>query len=339
MSEREPLLRVEGVTVVYSVGGRRNVHAVSGVSFALFRGETLGLVGESGCGKSTLARAIMQLPRPTAGRVILDGEDITVLGSRSLRALRSRFQMIFQDPIASLNPIRRVGESIEASLRTKGGKSAAERVRRAREMMTTVGLDPEQHYRRRPFQLSGGQCQRVSIARALMTEPQLLICDEPVSSLDVSVQAHIINLLRKVKSDYGLSMLFIAHDLAVVKNISDRVAVMYLGRLCELAPCADIFSSPAHPYTRALINAVPRPGPCQPLAGTGMLSGELPSPMDPPSGCRFRTRCPRAETRCVMVQPELRQIAPGHLVACHFPLREVAGPDEDHRPLMDRPDN
>lgn len=325
----QPLLRVEELTVEFPAGRGRKVHAVSGVSFALARGETLGLVGESGCGKSTLARAIMQLPGPTSGRVILDGEDLATLDRHELRRLRSRFQMIFQDPVASLNPIRKVGKSIEASLTALGGMDAVERKRRAEEMMAAVGLDPERHYGRRPFQLSGGQCQRVSIARALMTEPRLLVCDEPVSSLDVSVQAQIINLLREVKGRYGLSMLFIAHDLAVVKNISDRVAVMYLGRLCEMAPCADIYTAPAHHYTRALLNAVPRPDPRQPVPATGMLAGELPSAIDPPSGCRFRTRCPRAEARCAEMRPELREIAPGHLVACHFPLREREAASEE----------
>lgn len=315
-----PLLRVEELVVEFPATQRRKVHAVSGVSLDIGRGEALGLVGESGCGKSSLARAIMHLPGPTAGRVILDGVELTALESRSLRHMRSRFQMIFQDPVASLNPVRTVGESIEAPLRAMGRANGAERMRRTKEMMAAVGLDPEQHYGRRPFQLSGGQCQRVSIARALMTDPQLLICDEPVSSLDVSVQAQIINLLREVKRGYGLAMLFISHDLAVVKNVCDRVAVMYLGRLCEMAPCAELYAAPAHPYTRALLDAVPRPDPRHPLAETGMLPGELPSAMDPPSGCRFRPHCPHAEERCAQLRPELRQMAPGHLVACHYPL-------------------
>lgn len=316
----KPLLSVAELVVEFPAGRGRKVHAVSGVSFELARGETLGLVGESGCGKSSLARAIMHLPGPTAGRVILDGVELTALKSQSLRHMRSRFQMIFQDPVASLNPVRTVGESIEAPLRAMGLVNGAERMRRTKEMMAAVGLDPEQHYGRRPFQLSGGQCQRVSIARALMTDPQLLICDEPVSSLDVSVQAQIINLLREVKRRYGLAMLFISHDLAVVKNVCDRVAVMYLGRLCEMAPGAKLYAAPAHPYTRALLAAVPRPDPRHPPAETGMLPGELPSAIDPPSGCRFRPRCPRAEERCARVRPELRQIAPEHLVACHYPL-------------------
>ena len=314
------LLRVEELTVEFPAGPGRKVHAVSVVSLELNRGETLGLVGESGCGKSTVARAIMQLPKPTAGRVLLDGEDLTRLDRGRLRALRSRFQIVFQDPLASLNPVRSVGASIEVPLRELGGMTDAERRRRAREMMTAVGLDPGQHYGRRPHQLSGGQCQRVSIARALMTEPRLLVCDEPVSSLDVSVQAQIINLLREVKDRYELSLLFISHDLAVVKNICDRVAVMYLGRLCEVAPVTNIFAAPAHHYTRALLAAIPRPDPRHPLPETGLLPGELPSAIEPPSGCRFRTRCPRARSLCAEVQPELRDIAVDHQVACHFPL-------------------
>ncbi len=326
-----PLLCVENLVVEFPAGHGRKVHAVSGVSFELARDETLGLVGESGCGKSSLARAIMQLPGPTAGRVIFDGHDLPALAPSRLRPLRGRFQMIFQDPVSSLNPVRSVGENIAAPLRAMGGMAAAERISRTREMMTTVGLAPERHYGRRPHQLSGGQCQRAGIARALMTGPHLLVCDEPVSSLDVSVQAQILNLLRDIKESYGLSMLFIAHDLAVVKNICDRVAVMYLGRMCEVAPCKDLYASPAHPYTRALLDAVPRPDPSYPIPEIGLFPGELPSPLDPPGGCRFRTRCPRVQARCSEVQPEMREIAPGHAVACHYPLDirpEKGGYDE-----------
>ncbi|MBI1919630.1 MAG: ATP-binding cassette domain-containing protein [Geobacter sp.] len=316
---QEPLLRVKDLTVEYPACRGRKVHAVSGVSFDLARRETLGLVGESGCGKSSLARAIMQLPKPTAGKVILDGDDLAACDPVRLRILRSRFQMIFQDPASSLNPSRTVGASIEAPLLAMGHHGREERTRQAKVMMAAVGLDPERHYGRRPHQLSGGQCQRVAIARALMTNPRLLVCDEPVSSLDVSVQAQILNLLREVRGEYGLSMLFIAHDLAVVKNIADRVAVMYLGRLCEVAQCEDFYRAPAHPYSMALLDAVPRPDPRHLLPATGMLPGELPSAIDPPSGCRFRTRCRRAEALCAMECPELREIAPGHKVACHFP--------------------
>ncbi|HEY6872543.1 MAG TPA: ABC transporter ATP-binding protein [Geobacteraceae bacterium] len=316
----QPFLRVEDLVVEFPVSRGRRVHAVSRVSFYIGRGEIFGLAGESGCGKSSLARAIMHLPRPTSGKVVLDGEDLTALDRHSLRLLRNRFQMIFQDPVASLNPFRRVGKSIEAPLRGKDRIDRTARMLRARDMLTAVGLDPEIYYHRRPFQLSGGQCQRVSIARALMPEPQLLICDEPVSALDVSIQAQIINLLREVKQRYGLSVLFISHDLAVVKNICDRVAVMYLGRLCEVASTVDLYSVPAHPYTRALLDAVPWPDPQRPLAKICLKPGEAPSPVDPPSGCRFRTRCPRAQEKCAIAQPELQEIAPGHSVACHYSL-------------------
>jgi peptide/nickel transport system ATP-binding protein len=314
------LLNIEDLVVEFPASGGRTVHAVSGVFLDIRRNETLGLVGESGCGKSSLARAIMQIPPPTSGRVLLDGVDLAAISGSQLKEMRRRFQMIFQDPVSSLNPSRSVGESIAAPLLSLGGTDKAERTRRTREMMAAVGLDPERHYGRRPRQLSGGQCQRGGIARALITGPQLLVCDEPVSSLDVSVQAQILNLLRDIKAEYGLAMLFIAHDLAVVKNICDRVAVMYLGRICEVAPCAGLYADPAHPYTRALLDAVPRPDPGYSNPETGMLPGELPSPLDPPCGCRFRTRCPHAQERCSTVQPELREIAPGHAVACHYPL-------------------
>ena len=325
MKEKElhtqpPLLQVEHLVVEFPAAQRRKVHAVSGVSFDIGAGETLGLVGESGCGKSSLARAIMQTPPPTSGKVLLDGVDLTRIRGRELRDLRSRFQMVFQDPLASLNPVKCVGDSVELPLRSAGVEKHA-LAGLAREMFLSVGLDPDQFYSRKPAALSGGQCQRVCIARALISQPQILICDEPVSSLDVSVQAQIINLLRDLKEARGLSMLFISHDLAVVKNISDRVAVMYLGRLCEVAPCADFFNAPAHPYSHTLIASIPRPGPRQPGGAGSMLAGELPSAIDPPSGCRFRTRCPRAEALCGIDQPKLREINTGHFVACHFPVK------------------
>jgi len=320
-----PLLRVIDLVVEFPVSDKQVVHAVSGASFDLGKGESLGLVGESGCGKSSLARAIMQLPRPTGGSVCLDGEDMTKVDSTRLRLLRSRFQMIFQDPVAALNPIRSAGDSVAAPLQYIEGISRTERIRRAREMLATVGLDPDSHFHRLPRQLSGGQCQRVCIARALITKPDLLVCDEPVTSLDVSIQAQILNLLREVRDCDGIALLFIAHDLAVVKNTCDRVAVMYLGRLCEIAPCEVIFDAPAHPYTAALMSAVPRPDPECSLPQTGLLQGELPSPITPPSGCRFRTRCPEAKTRCSAEIPLMHEIAPGHLVACHYPL--VSAPD------------
>lgn len=314
-----PLLRVEDLVVEFPAAGQRKLQAVSGVSFDINQGETLGLVGESGCGKSSLARAIMQSPPPASGRVVLNGQDLTRLHGRELRELRGTFQMVFQDPLASLNPVKAVGESVELPLRSAGVERHA-RLRLAREAFTSVGLDPEQYYHRKPAALSGGQCQRVCIARALISRPKLLVCDEPVSALDVSVQAQIINLLHDLKAACGLSMLFISHDLAVVKNIADRVAVMYLGRLCEVAPCAGLYETPAHPYTKILLDAAPNPDPLRPGGVGGMQVGELPSAMDPPTGCRFHSRCPRGKARCRAEQPELREIGPGHLVACHFPL-------------------
>lgn len=316
---QKSLLRIEDLVVEFPAGRGRKVHAVSGLSLDLMPGETLGLVGESGCGKSSLARAILQIPPPTSGRVLLDGLDLTALPGKELRALRGRLQMVFQDPLAALNPVRSVGASVELPLRAAGGATRHEVTKRAQEAFRAVGLDPEQYYQRKPAELSGGQCQRVSIARALVSRPELLVCDEPVSALDVSVQAQIINLLRELREEYELAMLFISHDLAVVRNIADRVGVMYLGRLCELAPCAQLYAAPAHPYSRILLDAVPRPDPAWPPPDS-LFSGELPSAIDPPSGCRFRTRCPRARPLCAEVQPEPEEIATGHLVACHFPL-------------------
>jgi peptide/nickel transport system ATP-binding protein len=319
LQEETPLLTVEDLVVEFPVGGGRRVHAVSGVSFAIAPGETLGLVGESGCGKSSLARAIMQVPPPTSGRVLLEGVDLARLGDRVLRELRGSFQMVFQDPLAALNPVRSVGESVELPLRG-GMRRGADRQTLVCEALAAVGIDPEQYAGRKPAELSGGQCQRVCIARALITRPKLLLCDEPVASLDVSIQAQIVNLLHDLKKSRGLALLFISHDLAVVKNIADRVAVMYLGRLCESAPCEALYAAPRHPYTRLLLDAVPRPDPAYvPPAGT-IPSGELPSAMQPPSGCRFRTRCPRSQRLCAELQPELRELGPGHQVACHFPL-------------------
>jgi peptide/nickel transport system ATP-binding protein len=314
------LLQIGGLTVEYPVGGGRHVHAVSDVTLAVRSGETLGLVGESGSGKSSLARALLQLPPPKAGSVLFDGSDLTKLRGEALRAIRPRLQMIFQDPIASLNPRRRVSEIIAEPLVVSGVKDAAERTRRVRAVMEAVGLDPDLVWSRRPHEFSGGQCQRIAIARALVLEPSLIVCDEPVSALDVSIRAQILNLLEDMKARFGLTLLFIAHDLAVVKSVSDRVAVMYLGRLCEVADSESLFSSPAHPYTAALMAAIPEPDPDRPLGDTKLRPGDPPSPLDPPSGCRFRTRCPHAVERCAVEVPPLREIANGRQVACHFPL-------------------
>jgi peptide/nickel transport system ATP-binding protein len=314
----EPLLRVENLVVEYLVGGK-TVHAVSGVSLQVARGETLGLVGESGCGKSTLGRAVLQLRRPVSGRVVFDGHDLVAMSGDPLRRMRRRVQLIFQDPIASLNPRRRIGDIVAEPLVIAGIKDRAERDKRVREVLSAVGLDPDLVMDRLPHEFSGGQCQRISIARALVLNPEFIICDEPVSALDVSIRAQILNLLEEMKARYGLTLLFIAHDLAVVKVVSDRVAVMYLGRLCEVGPSEQLFARPAHPYTALLIEAIPHPDP-DVRPSESVPIGEPPSPISPPSGCRFRTRCPKADQRCVDEVPELRVIAPDQLVACHHPL-------------------
>jgi peptide/nickel transport system ATP-binding protein len=321
----EALLKVENLVVEFPAGAGRRVHAVSDVSLDVLQGETLGLVGESGCGKSTTGRAIMQLPRPTAGQVWFEGRDLTRLGSDELRRTRTRLQMIFQDPISSLNPRRRVRDIVGEPLAVWELGTPAERRRRVAEVLEAVGLDAESAGDRRPHQFSGGQCQRISIARALMLEPKLVICDEPVSALDVSVQAQILNLLEDMKARYGLTMIFIAHDLAVVRNVSDRVAVMYLGKLCEVAPADDLYRAPAHPYTATLLASVPVPDPTvRPDPSVTELDSELPSPLAPPSGCRFRTRCPRAEAVCAEREPQMREVAAGHFAACHFALEPPA---------------
>ncbi len=311
------LLSVENLVVEYGSGAWR-VHAVSDVSFDVRRGETLGLVGESGCGKSTLGRTVLQLSRATSGRVMFDGIDLATLGAEPLRRLRRRVQLIFQDPIASLNPRRRVGDIVAEPLIIAGVRDRAERARRVRAVLQAVGLDPDLVQRRRPHEFSGGQCQRIAIARALVLEPDLVICDEPVSALDVSIRAQILNLLEEMKARHGLTLLFIAHDLAVVKAVSDRVAVMYLGKLCEIGPAEAVFEHPAHPYTALLLRAIPLPDPDASLPESP-APGEPPSPIAPPSGCRFRTRCALAQPRCAAEEPVMREIDPGQFVACHFP--------------------
>jgi peptide/nickel transport system ATP-binding protein len=314
---RQPLLKVQDLVVEYSVGGE-TVHAVSGVSLEVARGETLGLVGESGCGKSTLGRAVLQLRRPVSGQVLFDGHDLVAMGGEAMRRMRRRMQLIFQDPIASLNPRRRIGDIVAEPLVIADVKDRAERERRVREVLSAVGLEPDLVTGRLPHEFSGGQCQRICIARALVLEPEFIICDEPVSALDVSIRAQILNLLEEMKARYGLTLLFIAHDLAVVKAVSDRVAVMYLGRLCEVGPSEQLFARPAHPYTALLIEAIPHPDPdLRPSESVPV--GEPPSPISPPSGCRFRTRCPKADQRCVEEVPELRPISPGRSAACHHP--------------------
>ena len=316
----QTLLEVSEVRVEYMNQGRR-FDAIADISLDITEGETLGLVGESGCGKSTTGRAIIQLPSPTTGSVKFRGRELTGLSQSELRPIRRELQIIFQDPVSSLNPRRRVRDIVAEPLVIAGLKDKSEIDRKVAEVLNAVGMDPAITMDRRPHQFSGGQCQRICIARALIMEPKLIICDEPVSALDVSVQAQILNLLEDMKERYGLTLLFISHDLAVVKNVSDRVAVMYLGMICELAGSAQIYAAPAHPYTAGLMATIPEidDGRRSRRAGAA-LSGEIPSPLNPPSGCRFRTRCPRAEIKCASDVPTFRLIENGHSVACHFPL-------------------
>jgi peptide/nickel transport system ATP-binding protein len=271
----------------------------------------------------------MQLPPPTSGRVLFEGTDLAAASGQALREVRTRLQFIFQDPISSLNPRRKVKDIVAEPLRIWKRGTEEERRARVAEVLDAVGLDPEVAAEKRPHQFSGGQCQRISIARSLVLDPRLVICDEPVSALDVSVQAQILNLLEDMKARYGLTLIFIAHDLAVVKNISDRVAVMYLGKICEVGTPDDLYATPAHPYTAALLRSIPVPDPDVPPVRTGLLTGDLPSPLDPPSGCRFRTRCPRAQERCTLEEPEVRAIGDGHFVACHFPITGTDAPAAD----------
>lgn len=320
----DTLLRVRDLVVEYNGGRGGKVHAVSGVSLDIVRGETLGLVGESGCGKSTVAKAIMQLPPPTSGTVTFEGTDLAGLSPRELRPIRRNLQMIFQDPISSLNPLRKVRKIVAEGLDISGEKTRPQRDAAVDETLRIVGLDPDTAGDRKPHEFSGGQCQRISIARAIVVEPQLVVCDEPVSALDVSVQAQILNLLQDMKARYSLTLLFIAHDLAVVKNVSDRIIVMYLGKICEVADPDRMYATPLHPYTRALLSAIPEP---DPLVDPGEISlqGELPSPLDPPSGCRFRTRCPKAAEVCETKEPIIREVQANHFVACHFPNTSTTG--------------
>jgi oligopeptide transport system ATP-binding protein len=317
------ILEVRNLRKHFTVGGGLfggqpgTVRAVDGVSFAIRRGETLGLVGESGCGKTTTGRCILQLERPTSGQVLFEGRELTSLDDRALRAVRRRIQVIFQDPYSSLNPRMTVGDIIAEPLAVHGiVKTAAGRRDRVRDLLSRVGLLP-QHGARYPHQMSGGQRQRVGIARALAMEPSVIICDEPVSALDVSIQAQIINLLEDLQAEFGLTYLFIAHDLAVVRHISDRVAVMYLGKVVEMADRKTLYDEPLHPYTRALLSAVPIPDPeLEARRQHIVLGGEVPSPLNPPSGCVFHPRCPIAEERCAATVPELREVRPGHWAAC-----------------------
>jgi peptide/nickel transport system ATP-binding protein len=320
----EPLLELEHVTKHFPVREgilqreTGQVHAVDDVTLNIVRGETLGLVGESGCGKSTLGRTIVRLLEPTSGQIRFDGRDISKLGRRALRPLRRELQMVFQDPYASLNPRKRVGTIIGDPLRIHGVGSRSERKTQVQELLETVGLSPE-HYNRYPHEFSGGQRQRIGVARALALSPKLIVCDEPVSALDVSIQAQVLNLLRNLQKDFNLTYVFISHDLSVIRQIADRIAVMYLGRIVEFGESESIYDSPKHPYTAALLSAVPR-------ATTGgreriVLGGDVPSPIFPPAACVFHPRCPRFHKgHCDVELPLLRELAPHHEAACHYPL-------------------
>jgi oligopeptide/dipeptide ABC transporter ATP-binding protein len=306
----------QGVLIDRTIGV---VHAVDDVSVSLVEGQTLGIVGESGCGKSTLARCMVRLLEPTAGTLRFGGDDITHLSRRRLRPFRREVQLVFQDPVASLNPRKRVGQIVDSPLRLQG-VGRAERRSRVRELLDLVGLNPE-HVNRFPHEFSGGQRQRIGVARALAVNPRLVVLDEPVSALDVSIQAQVINLLHDLQEEFRLSYVFIAHDLSVVQHVSDQIAVMYLGKLMELSPAAELYHKPIHPYTQALLSAIPIPDPEENRARERqVVRGEPPNPINPPSGCRFHTRCPRATDICRQVEPPLVEYPGGHLAACHHPL-------------------
>ena len=316
--DSEVLLRVEDLVVEFKVPGNKVVNAVSSVSFDVKEGETLAVVGESGCGKTTLGKALLQIQKPKSGTVRFEGNELTSLSKRDLRSARTSIQMIFQDPISSLDPRMTVRQIVEEPLWIWSKGDENERIEKVKTLLNNVGLDPELVLDRKSYEFSGGQCQRISIARSLALEPKMLICDEPVSALDVSIQAQILNLLNDMKDRYGLTLIFISHDLSVVKAISTRIMVMYLGKVCEIGTTESIYSKPAHHYTAALISSVPVPDPTHKAERTP-ITGEPPSPVDPPSGCRFRTRCPAATELCATEEPMLREVADGQFVACHYP--------------------
>ena len=321
MDSREVIVSIDHLKTYFPVGkgfGKKQVvKAVDDISLEIYRGETFGLVGESGCGKSTLGRTIVKINEPTEGRILVKGEDITHLSGAELKKFRKNIQLIFQDPYASLNPRMTVGEIIrEPMVIHHVYPTREEQDARVVELLQIVGLKPD-HIRRYPHEFSGGQRQRISIARTLALNPEFIVCDEPISALDVSIQAQIINLLKRIQREMGIAYLFIAHDLSMVKHISDRIGVMYLGHMVELGDSRELYANPMHPYTQALLSAVPIPDPVTGKAKKRiMLEGELPSPIDPPSGCPFRTRCPHATERCAKERPPLKEVD-GRLVACH----------------------
>jgi oligopeptide/dipeptide ABC transporter ATP-binding protein len=312
---RETLVSVRGLVKHFPVEGSDDVvRAVDGVSFDIFAGETLGLVGESGCGKSTVGRCLLRLIEPTAGEIVFEGQDVLSLDKKRLRQLRREMQIIFQDPYASLNPRMKIGDIIGEPLVIHDQGTRSERRDRVASLLQRVGLDPD-YMNRYAHEFSGGQRQRIGVARTLALNPKLIVADEPVSALDVSVQAQVVNLLQELQEEFKLTYLFISHGLAVVEHISTRVAVMYLGRIVEIADAAELYAQPLHPYTQALLSAIPIPDPRQKRKRI-ILQGDVPTPINPPSGCRFRTRCPIAIEECARVDPELREVAPGHHVAC-----------------------
>ena len=312
------VLHIEDLVVEYRAAGNQKVQAVSGISLDLIKGETFAIVGESGCGKSTFAKAVMQIVKPTSGSVVFNGSDLMKSSKEELRQIRPKMQMIFQDPVSSLDPRFTVSRIVKEPLEIWSRGSESEQETKIDELLNSVGLGPTLVRERHAYEFSGGQCQRISIARALALDPEILICDEPVSALDVSVQAQILNLLQDMKDKYGLTMIFISHDLAVVKAVSTRVMVMYLGKICEIGNPSDLYKTPRHHYTSALISAIPIPDPEFSIK-VQIIDGDPPSPTDPPSGCRFRTRCPAATELCANEEPQLRDMGGGNFVACHHP--------------------